>query len=127
MFATNAPTLPIDRNKIRPDIRALQPQLVDFRRQLHQRPELGFEEQLTAAAISQKLTEWGIPHQTGIAKTGIVAAIQGRKTSFKLKTLAIRADMDALPIQEANDVPYNRSTMGKCTPAVTTAIQQSPS
>lgn len=106
MFATNAPTQPIDPAKIRPDIRALQPQLVALRRQIHQYPELGFKERLTAATIASKLAEWGIPHETGIAQTGIVALIQGRKTSFRLRTLAIRADMDALPIQEANDVPY---------------------
>jgi amidohydrolase len=106
MFATNVSPQPINPDKIRPAIQALQPQLVAFRRQLHQQPELGFQEQLTAAAIARKLTEWRIPHQIGIAKTGIVAMIQGRKTSFRLKTLAIRADMDALPIQEANDVPY---------------------
>jgi len=106
MFATNAPTLAIDPNQIRPEIQALQPQLVAFRRQIHQHPELGFQERITAAAIAAKLTEWQIPHQIGIAQTGIVAMIQGRKTSFRLKTLAIRADMDALPIQEANDVPY---------------------
>jgi len=106
MFATNAPTQSIDPNKIRPEIQALQPQLVAFRRQIHQHPELGFKERITAAAIAAKLTEWKIPHQIGIAQTGIVAMIQGHKTSFRLKTLAIRADMDALPIQEANDVPY---------------------
>lgn len=106
MFATNAPTQSIDPNKIRPEIQALQPQLVAFRRQIHQHPELGFKERITAAEIAAKLTEWKIPHQIGIAQTGIVAMIQGRKTSFRLKTLAIRADMDALPIQEANDVPY---------------------
>ena len=106
MFATNAPTLAIDPNQIRPEIQALQPQLVAFRRQIHQHPELGFQERITAAAIAAKLTEWQIPHQIGIAQTGIVAMIQGRKTSCRLKTLAIRADMDALPIQEANDVPY---------------------
>ena len=106
MFATNAPTQPIHPDKIRPEIQALQPQLVAFRRQIHQQPELGFQEQLTAAAIASKLREWGIPHETGIAQTGIVAIIQGHKTSFRLRTLAIRADMDALPIQEANDVPY---------------------
>ena len=106
MFATNAPTQPIHPDKIRAEIQALQPQLVALRRQLHQQPELGFQERLTADAIAKKLTEWKIPHQIGIAKTGVVAMIQGRKTSFRLKTLAIRADMDALPIQEANDVPY---------------------
>lgn len=106
MFATNAPTQPINPEKIRPGIRALEQQLVALRRQLHQYPELGFQERLTAATIAKLLEEWGIPHQTGIAQTGIVATIQGRKTSFRLRTLAIRADMDALPIQEANDVPY---------------------
>jgi amidohydrolase len=106
MFATNAPTQPINPDQIRSDIQALQPQLVAIRRQLHQYPELGFKEQLTAKVIVSKLTEWGIPYQSGIAQTGVVAIIQGRKTSFRLRTLAIRADMDALPIQELNDVPY---------------------
>jgi amidohydrolase len=106
MFATNAPTQPIHPDKIRSEIQALQPQLVALRRQIHQQPELGFQERITAETIAEKLTEWKIPHQIGIAKTGIVAMIQGRKTSLRLKTLAIRADMDALPIQEANEVPY---------------------
>jgi amidohydrolase len=93
----------VDVSQIRPDIRALQPQLVEWRRHLHQRPELGFQEQLTAEFIAQKLQEWGIEHQTGIAKTGIVATISGDRPG---PVLALRADMDALPIQEANDVPY---------------------
>ena len=106
MFATTAPTQPIHPDKIRSEIQALQPQLVALRRLLHQHPELGFKERLTAETIAKKLTEWQIPHQTGIAQTGIVAMIQGRKLSLHPKTLAIRADMDALPIQEANEVPY---------------------
>jgi amidohydrolase len=88
----------------------LQPQLVEWRRHLHQRPELSFREQITAEYVSQKLQEWGIEHQTGIAQTGIVAIIEGTKTNSEIipnrKVLAIRADMDALPIQEENDVPY---------------------
>lgn len=93
----------IDLNRIRPAIQALQPELVTWRRQLHQQPELGFREQLTAALIDQKLTEWGIEHQTGVAQTGTVAVIRGNRPG---KVLAIRADMDALPIQEENEVPY---------------------
>jgi amidohydrolase len=89
--------------RLRPTIQSLQPSLVDWRRKLHQRPELGFCEQLTALVVSQKLTEWGIEHQTGIAKTGIVATIKGNGTG---RVLAIRADMDALPINEENEVPY---------------------
>lgn len=65
--------LSVDLSRVRSEIQAIQPQLVDWRRRLHQRPELGFKEQLTAEFIAQKLQEWGIEHQTGIAKTGIVA------------------------------------------------------
>jgi amidohydrolase len=93
----------LDLAQIRLEIRTLQSQLIEWRRQLHQRPELGFKEQLTAELIAQKLTQWGINHQTGIAKTGIVATLEGQQPG---KVLAIRADMDALPIQEANEVPY---------------------
>jgi amidohydrolase len=112
MFATNAPTQPINPDKIRSSIQILQSDLVALRRQIHQQPELGFKEQITAARIASKLTEWGISHQTGIAETGVVATIQGRKTSPRLRTLAIRADMDALPIQEANEVPYKSQHAG---------------
>jgi amidohydrolase len=111
-FATNSPVQPIDSQKIRPEIQALQPQLVALRRQLHQQPELGFQEELTAEVIQKKLQEWGIQYQSGIAKTGIVAILQGKKTSFDLKGLALRADMDALPIQEENDVSYRSQRNG---------------
>ncbi len=108
----------VDLSHVRLSIRSLQaqlvewrrqlhqkPELVEWRRQLHQKPELGFKEKLTAEFISQKLQAWGIEHQTGIAQTGIVAIIKGTKLSTS-KVLAIRADMDALPIQELNQVPY---------------------
>ncbi|MBD2604533.1 amidohydrolase [Scytonema hofmannii FACHB-248] len=95
----------VDLSRVRLEIRSLQPQLVEWRRQLHQQPELGFQEKLTSEFVSQKLQEWGIEHQTGIAQTGIVAIIKGDKIDSG-KVLAIRADMDALPIQELNEVPY---------------------
>jgi len=100
----------VDLSQIRLEIRNLQPQLVQWRRQLHQYPELGFQEQITATAIAEKLAAWGIPHQTGIAKTGIVATVEGRGSG---PVLAIRADMDALPVQEENDVPYRSRHAGK--------------
>ncbi len=89
--------------QIRLAIRSLQPQLVHWRRQIHQKPELGFQEHLTASLISQTLTKYGIEHQTGIAGTGIVATIAGSQPG---PVLALRADMDALPIAEENQVPY---------------------
>ncbi len=101
---------PVNLEHIRLEIRDLQSQLVTWRRNLHQKPELGFQEQITAAFIVQKLQEWGIEHQTGIAKTGIVATINSNHPG---KVLAIRADMDALPIQEANQVSYRSQHDGK--------------
>jgi len=105
---------------IRPEINTLQPNLVKWRRQLHQFPELGFQEKRTASLISAQLTAYGIPHQTAIAQTGIVATITGTKArienapesqGIKLNNsqhpvFAIRADMDALPIQEENITDY---------------------
>jgi len=93
----------VNLSQIRPDIRNLQSELVNWRRQLHQHPELGFQEHHTAEFIARKLQAWGIEHQTGIAKTGIVATIDGKGSG---PVLAIRADMDALPIQEENEVSY---------------------
>ena len=100
----------INYSHIRSEIRDLQTQLVTWRRNIHQKPELGFQEHLTASLIAKKLTEWSIPHQTGIASTGIVATIRGEKPG---KVIAIRADMDALPIQEANEVSYRSQHDGK--------------
>ncbi|MGK7951308.1 MAG: M20 family metallopeptidase [Xenococcaceae cyanobacterium] len=100
----------IDLRQIRLDIRSLQADLVAWRRSIHQKPELGFKEQITADFIAKKLAEWNIEHQTGIAKTGIVAIIHSDRPG---KVLAIRADMDALPIQEENEVPYRSLHDGK--------------
>ena len=96
---------------VRGEIQLLQTQLVSWRRHIHQRPELGFAEDLTAQFISDRLTEWNIPHKTGIAKTGIVATIES--THAALPVLGIRADMDALPVQELNEVPYRSIHEGK--------------
>ena len=100
----------VDFGKIRAQIQDLQTDLVAWRRELHQKPELGFQEQITAKFIEQKLREWDIPYQTEIAKTGIVATITSNSPG---RVLAIRADMDALPIQEANEVSYRSQHDGK--------------
>lgn len=103
MLATSLKPLPVEASRIRLTLRSLQPQLVEWRRGLHQQPELAFQEQHTAEFIVKKLTEWGIDHQSGIAGTGVVATVSGHQPG---PVLAIRADMDALPIQEENEVPY---------------------
>ncbi|CAD0231995.1 putative amidohydrolase YhaA [Planktothrix agardhii] len=99
----------VNNSQLRLDIRNLQPQLIEWRRHLHQYPELGFKETLTAEFVAEKLKKWGIEHETGIAKTGIVAIIDSGKPG---PVLAIRADLDALPIQEENDVSYKSQHQG---------------
>lgn len=83
--------------------------VVKNRRHLHAHPELSFHEYQTAAFVAQKLDELGIKYQK-MANTGLVAIIQGEKPSEGV--VALRADMDALPIVEANDVPYKSTNAG---------------
>ncbi len=82
----------------------------DCRRHLHQHPELSFQEFETSAFIQKKLAEYGIPFKNNIAKTGVVALIEGKDPSKKI--IALRADMDALPIQELNEVEYRSQNEG---------------
>jgi amidohydrolase len=100
----------INLSQIRGEIRDLYPQLVEWRRILHQHPELAFQENFTASFIEEKLQQWGIPHQTNIAQTGIVALIDSGKSG---NVLGIRADLDALPIQEENEISYRSIYDGK--------------
>lgn len=81
---------------------ALAPELVRLRRDIHQYPELGFQEFRTAALVADTLQEIGVDVRTGVGRTGVV----GQIGSGDGPTIAIRADMDALPIREKNDVPY---------------------
>ena len=83
--------------------------VVQNRRHLHAHPELSFHEYQTSAFVAQKLDELGIKYQK-MANTGLVAIIQGEKPSEGV--VALRADMDALPIVEANDVPYKSTNAG---------------
>lgn len=81
-----------------------------IRHHIHAHPELSFQEFETAKFISSKLTQYGIKHQTGIAGTGILAIIEGKKP--EKKCIALRADMDALPIHEANETTYRSQNDG---------------
>ncbi|MBS1644582.1 MAG: amidohydrolase [Bacteroidetes bacterium] len=86
------------------------PEWQRIRQYIHQHPELSFEEHNTAAFVSQQLAAWGIKHTTGIAGTGIVGVLEGRNPGKRC--IAIRAELDALPILEANDVPYKSKFPG---------------
>ncbi len=90
-------------------------QVTEIRRHLHKYPELSFKETETSKYIISLLKKWGIRFESGIADTGIVAYIEGKNP--KKRTLALRADMDALPVSEENNVPYksvNKGIMHAC-------------
>ena len=84
-------------------------EFIDIRHHLHAHPELSYKEFETAAFVQQKLKDWGIPFEVK-ATTGVVGLIQGKNPSSRVT--ALRADMDALPITEENDVDYRSKNMG---------------
>ncbi len=85
------------------------PSVVTFRRHLHANPELSFQEEQTSRFVQAQLRELGIPFTAGVAGTGVVGLIEGKKPG---PVVALRADMDALPILEANQVPYKSTNQG---------------
>ena len=79
---------------------------------LHQNPELGFEEIRTSKIVQQKLNEFGVDElHSEIGKTGVVAIINGKNNDGR--TIGVRADMDALPIEETTNLNYSSKTPGK--------------
>ena len=97
-------------DKIKNRAKAIHSEIVEIRRHLHANPELSFFEKETSDYISKKLTEYGIQHQKNIGGYGIVALINPEKASKFV--VALRGDMDALPIQEENDVSYKSTKSG---------------
>lgn len=85
-------------------------EIVGLRRHLHANPELSYQEYNTVKFVAQTLRSFGIEPTEGIATTGLVAEIKGKNPGKK--TIALRADMDALPITEANEVPYKSKNNG---------------
>src|SRR6056300_646040 len=97
--------------EIKQKTKELYPRLLTIRRHLHQYPELSFKEINTALYIQKLLEEIGVPFDAGVGGTGIVATINGKKKGME-KTIALRADMDALPIDEQNQVSYTSKHPG---------------
>ena len=95
-------------DKIKARISELKQELVELRRDFHRHPELGFEEHRTAAAIEDYLKQLGLRPRR-LCGTGVTAMLEGRSPA---PVLLLRADMDALPIEEANDVPYKSENPG---------------
>jgi amidohydrolase len=94
---------------IRPEVREIEEWLREVRRDFHKHPELRFQETRTAAKVANHLDDFGLEVLTGIGGTGVVGLLQ---TSSPGKTFAIRADMDALPIQEETGADYSSCNPG---------------
>ncbi|MCK7557768.1 M20 family metallopeptidase [Chitinophaga sedimenti] len=111
------------KNRIKELAAAYAGDLIAVRQHLHAHPELSFQEHETSAFIQRKLDEFGVKYQAGVAGTGIVALIEGKNPAKKV--IALRGDIDALPIVEANDVPYksqNEGIMHACGHDVHTSV-----
>lgn len=93
--------------------RTLSKTIVAIRRDIHRHPELGFQERRTSRKIVEILKSVGLDRvQPGVGKTGVVAVLQGGLRRQKSHTVALRADMDALPLEEANTVDYRSQNQG---------------
>ncbi len=86
------------------------PEVVRLRRTIHEHPELAFEEIKTGVLVAETLEKIGLDVKRGVARTGIVASLKGKKSG---KAVALRSDMDALPIQEATGLPFASKNPGK--------------
>lgn len=102
---TNTPSLRWILDKAK----SIENEIIEWRRNIHMYPELGYQEKRTAKLIEEHLRKWGYKVITGIAETGVVGILKCKEGE---KTIALRADMDALPIEELNDVPYKSRIKG---------------
>lgn len=93
-------------------IAEFQDELTEWRRDIHMHPETAYEEFRTAKIVSDKLTAWGLEVETGIAVTGVVGVLKGTQPDNG-RVLALRADMDALPMTEENDFAHKSKHEGK--------------
>ena len=100
-------------DRLKSDIDEIVPDMVALRRDFHEHPELAFEEVRTSGIVAGRLRALGLEVQAGIAKTGVVGTLKVGKAGAEAKTLAIRADMDALPIHELNEIDYRSTVDGK--------------
>jgi hippurate hydrolase len=85
--------------------------LTAWRRDFHAHPELGFEEERTSAIVADKLASWGIEVHRGLGKTGVVGVLRGKGGNYR--RIGLRADMDALPIEEATGLPFKSQSPGR--------------
>ena len=106
----NAPheklTSPVDK------IRSYHAELRAIRHDIHAHPELAFQENRTSDLVADRLSSWGVEVHRGLAKTGVVGVVKGRKSSSG-RAVGLRADMDCLPMHETGTVPYKSKHAGR--------------
>jgi amidohydrolase len=93
-------------------IRSYHAELRTIRRDIHAHPELAFQESRTSDLVAARLAAWGIEVHRGLAKTGLVGVVQGKKSSSG-RAIGLRADMDCLPMHETNDIPHKSTHAGR--------------
>lgn len=94
-----------------PRIDAFAPELTAIRRDLHAHPEIGFEEVRTSGIVAEKLASWGIDVHRGLGGTGVIGTLKGKSANGK--RIGLRADMDALPMEEQTNVPWRSTIPGR--------------
>ena len=93
-------------------IRTYHAELREIRRDIHAHPELAFQENRTSQLVADRLSSWGIEVHRGLAKTGLVGVIKGKKTASG-RAIGLRADMDCLPMHETANVPHKSTHAGR--------------
>ena len=93
-------------------IRSYHAELRGIRRDIHAHPELAFQESRTSKLVADQLATWGIEVHGGLAKTGLVGVVKGRKSASG-RAIGLRADMDCLPMHETNDIPHKSTHAGR--------------
>ena len=102
-FSANAQTSSKLQAKIEQQATEIEPRIIEWRRHFHQYPELSNREVKTAAIVAEHLKKLGLEVQTGVAKTGVIGLLKSGKPG---PVIALRADMDALPVTERNSLPF---------------------
>ena len=97
-------------DEARAALRAIEPEMIAIRRQIHEHPETAYEEFETAALVAERLEAWGIATTRGVGGTGVVGTLRGSRAGNR--AIGLRADMDALPIQERTGLPYASKRTG---------------
>ena len=105
----HAQTAPIALERVEAAVAAETPRVVAWRRDIHAHPELGFAENRTAALVAEHLRSLGMEVRTGVGKTGVVGVLRGGRPG---RTVALRTDMDALPVLEATGLPFASTATG---------------